>query len=148
MQLSWEDWGVLLWSGCCWQESEFECPWRIHWGRSVCELYQPHQRHKLRDLHRRLLQTWRGTRVFPCHFAVELGAQNTSSAQGAELSGRDATVYSGVLGRLTSNSDSGAIAYLSWKFIKLTLTEIGKQIVLIWRNALEVRASSLYLGLP
>lgn len=88
MQLPWEDWGVLLWPGCCRQESEFECPWRIHRGRSVCELYKPHERHKLRDLRGRLLQTWRGTRAFRCHFTVELAAQSPSSAQGAELSKR------------------------------------------------------------
>lgn len=124
MQLSWEDWGVLLWSGCCRQKSEFECPWRVHRGRSVCELYKPHRWHQLWDVRRRLLQTWRGKSMFCCHFTVNLGVQTVTSAQGVKLLKRDDTVRTAILWRLTSNSDSVVVAFHSWKSAKLTLTEI------------------------
>lgn len=60
MQLSWEDGGVLLRSGCGRQKSEFEYPRGVPWGRSVCQLLRQHQWHKLRDLPGRLLQAKRG----------------------------------------------------------------------------------------
>lgn len=118
MQLSWEDWGVLLRPGCGRQKSEFEYPWRVHWGRSVCELLGLHQWHKLRDLPWRLLQAKRGKLLLSRPFAAKLGVQTiTAAGQQLTLLKR---VWTAILWRLTSKSDSAAAAFHSWKCIKVS----------------------------
>lgn len=124
MQLSREDRGVLLRSGRGRQKSELEYPRGVPWGWSVCELLRLHQWHKLRDLPGRLLQAKRGERLLPRPCAAELGVQAiTSAGQQLTLLKR---VWTAILGRLTSKSDSAAVTFHSWKRIKLTLGEIGK----------------------
>lgn len=102
MQLSREDWGVLLRSGCGRQKPEFEHPRGVPWGWSVCELLRLHQWHKLRDLPGWLLQAKRGKCLLPPPCVTRLGAQTIPSI--------------------------GAIAYIAEKSLACHFVKVNSQI--------------------
>lgn len=61
--------------------------------------------------------------MFCCHFTVILCVQAITSAWRVKLLKRDDIVWTAILCRLTSNSDSEVVPIHSWKSVKLMFTE-------------------------